>query len=159
MARAVGAAGAAGYSCLVFGLTFDKLLIIGVIAVFVLGPDRLPHYAAQLGQLVRKVRGFATQARERVKDEMGEEFNEVDWRKLDPRQYDPRRIIRDALLEDDTPAPTVKPPTAVAAPVTTVGGGVGTGSTQDSYYTTMKRSAGAGELSRVAPPPIDSEAT
>ncbi len=155
MARGVGAAGAAGYSCLVFGLTFDKLLIIGVIAVFVLGPDRLPHYAAQLGQLVRKVRGFATQARERVKDEMGEEFNEVDWRKLDPRQYDPRRIIRDALLEDD-PVPTVKPPTAVAAPVTT--GGRST-STADSYYTTMKRSAGEGRLSAVAPPPIDSEAT
>lgn len=155
MARGVRAAGAAGYSCLVFGLTFDKLLIIGVIAVFVLGPDRLPHYAAQLGQLVRKVRGFATQARERVKDEMGEEFNEVDWRKLDPRQYDPRRIIRDALLEDD-PVPTVKPPTAVAAPVTT--GGRST-STVDSYYTTMKRSAGEGRLSAVAPPPIDSEAT
>ncbi|WP_146086039.1 MULTISPECIES: twin-arginine translocase TatA/TatE family subunit [unclassified Rathayibacter] len=137
-----------------FGLTFDKLLIIGVIAVFVLGPDRLPHYAAQLGQLVRKVRGFATQARERVKDEMGDEFNDVDWKKLDPRQYDPRRIIRDALLEDD-PAPTVKPPTAVAAPV--VPGG--TGSVQDSYYTTMQRSVSSGTLSSVAPPPIDSEAT
>ncbi|KZX22265.1 twin-arginine translocase TatA/TatE family subunit [Rathayibacter tanaceti] len=138
-----------------FGLTFDKLLIIGVIAVFVLGPDRLPYYASQLGQLVRKMRGFATQARERVKDEMGEEFNEVDWRKLDPRQYDPRRIIRDALLDDDDPTPTVKPPTAVAAPV--VAGG--TGSAQDSYYTTMQRSVGTGTLSSVAPPPIDSEAT
>ncbi|WP_323743030.1 MULTISPECIES: twin-arginine translocase TatA/TatE family subunit [unclassified Rathayibacter] len=138
-----------------FGLTFDKLLIIGVIAVFVLGPDRLPHYAAQLGQLVRKVRGFATQARERVKDEMGEEFNEVDWRKLDPRQYDPRRIIRDALLEDDTSAPTVKPPSAVAAPVVTGG----STSSQDSYYTTMQRSVSAGMLSSIAPPPIDSEAT
>ncbi|QHC59354.1 Sec-independent protein translocase TatB [Rathayibacter sp. VKM Ac-2760] len=137
-----------------FGLTFDKLLIIGVIAVFVLGPDRLPYYASQLAALVRKVRGFATQARERVKDEMGDEFDEVDWRKLDPRQYDPRRIIRDALLEDE-PAPTVKPPSAVSAPVTTGGGA----STADSYYTTMKRSAGAGELSTVAPPPIDLEAT
>ena len=35
-----------------FGLTFEKLLIIGVIAVFLLGPERLPHYAAQLGRLV-----------------------------------------------------------------------------------------------------------
>ncbi|ALS57883.1 twin-arginine translocase TatA/TatE family subunit [Rathayibacter toxicus] len=138
-----------------FGLTFDKLLIIGVIAVFVLGPDRLPHYAAQLGQLVRKVRGLATQARERVKDEMGDEFNEVDWRKLDPRQYDPRRIIRDALIDDGEPTPTVKPPTAVATPVVPES----TGSTQDSYYTTMQQSAGVGALASVAPPPIDMEAT
>ena len=36
-----------------FGLTFDKLLIIAVIAVFLIGPDRLPGYAAQLARLVR----------------------------------------------------------------------------------------------------------
>ena len=142
-----------------FGLTFDKLLVIGVLAVFLLGPERLPGYAAKLAQLVRSLRDLANGAKARMRDEMGPEFDEVEWQKLDPRQYDPRRIIRDALLEDDTPAPTVKPPTAVAAPVTTVGGGTGTGPTQDSYYTTMKRSAGVGELSSVAPPPIDSEAT
>ncbi|MFZ4894118.1 twin-arginine translocase TatA/TatE family subunit [Plantibacter sp. Mn2098] len=89
-----------------FGLTFDKLLIIGVIAVFLLGPDRLPHYAAQLGRLVRTVRDMATGAKDRMREEMGPEFDEVDWKKLDPRQYDPRRIIREALL-DDSPAPAV----------------------------------------------------
>ena len=36
-----------------FGLTFDKLLIIGIIAVFLLGPGRLPYYASQLARLVR----------------------------------------------------------------------------------------------------------
>lgn len=86
------------------GLTFDKLLIIGVIAVFLLGPERLPHYAAQLGRLVRGVRDMANGAKERMREEMGPEFDEVDWKKLDPRQYDPRRIIREALV-DDEPAP------------------------------------------------------
>jgi sec-independent protein translocase protein TatB len=38
-----------------------------------------------------------------MKDELGEGFEDLDWKKLDPRQYDPRRIIREALL-DDTPA-------------------------------------------------------
>ncbi|HEV7169154.1 MAG TPA: Sec-independent protein translocase TatB, partial [Micrococcaceae bacterium] len=39
---------------------------------------------------------------------LGPEFEDVDWRKLDPRQYDPRRIIREALLADNqqhSPAP------------------------------------------------------
>jgi len=84
----------------VFGLTFDKLLIIGVIAVFLLGPERLPHYASQLARLVRSLRDMARGAKDRMRDEMGPEFDEVDWKKLDPRQYDPRRIIREALLED-----------------------------------------------------------
>lgn len=92
-----------------FGLTFDKLLIIAIIAVFLLGPDRLPYYASQLARLVRRVRGFADGAKERMREEMGPDFDDIDWKKLDPRQYDPRRIIREALLEDDTPAPRVRP--------------------------------------------------
>jgi sec-independent protein translocase protein TatB len=94
-----------------FGLTFDKLLIIAVIAVFLIGPDRLPGYAAQLARLVKSLRSMADGAKERMREEMGPEFDEVDWKKLDPRQYDPRRIIREALLDDDDdePRPVVKP--------------------------------------------------
>jgi sec-independent protein translocase protein TatB len=88
-----------------FGLTFDKLLIIAIIAVFLIGPDRLPGYAAQLARLVKSLRSMADGAKERMREEMGPEFDEVDWKKLDPRQYDPRRIIREALLEDETVQP------------------------------------------------------
>ncbi len=94
-----------------FGLTFEKLLIIGVIAVFLLGPDRLPVYAAQLARLIRSLRDMAQGAKSRMRDEMGPEFDEVDWKKLDPRQYDPRRIIREALLDDSPPEPVIAPPT------------------------------------------------
>jgi len=93
-----------------FGLTFDKLLIIAIIAVFLLGPERLPYYASQLARLVRKLRDMANGAKDRMRDEMGPDFDDIDWKKLDPRQYDPRRIIRDALLEENEPAPKVKPP-------------------------------------------------
>ena len=83
-----------------FGLTFDKLMIIGIIAVFLVGPERLPQLAGQLARLTRSVRNFANGARDRVREEMGPDFDDVEWQKLDPRQYDPRRIIRDALLEE-----------------------------------------------------------
>jgi sec-independent protein translocase protein TatB len=92
-----------------FGLTFEKLVIIGIIAVFLLGPERLPYYASQLARLTKTVRGMANGAKERMREEMGPDFDEVDWKKLDPRQYDPRRIIREALV-DDEPVPVVKPP-------------------------------------------------
>jgi sec-independent protein translocase protein TatB len=93
------------------GLTFEKLLLVGVIAVFLLGPDKLPSYAAKLGRLVRTLRDYANGAKVRMKEEMGPEFDEVDWKKLDPRQYDPRRIIREALLDDEpvAAAPVVRP--------------------------------------------------
>lgn len=94
---------------------FDKLFVIALIAVLLLGPTRLPVYAQKLAQLVKTVRGMADNARDRMRDEMGDEFNDVDWQKLDPRQYDPRRIIRDALLEEPTTAITTPASAAASA--------------------------------------------
>ena len=92
-------------------MTADKLVVIAIIAVFVLGPERLPHYAAQLARLVKSVRELANGARDRMRDEMGPDFDDLDWKKLDPRQYDPRRIIREALLDEEPAAPVVRPAT------------------------------------------------
>jgi len=83
-----------------FGLTIEKLLLIGLIAAFVIGPERLPRYAESLATVTKRVREWLSTARSRVKDEMGDDFADVDWKTLDPRQYDPRRIIREALLDD-----------------------------------------------------------
>jgi sec-independent protein translocase protein TatB len=101
---------------MIFGLTFEKLLLIGVIAALLVGPQRLPKYAEGLARLTQRARDMLQGARSRMRDEMGDEFDEVDWRKLDPRQYDPRRIIREALL-DDPPTATVRA-SATAAAVT-----------------------------------------
>jgi sec-independent protein translocase protein TatB len=84
----------------VFGLSGEKLLILGAIAFFVLGPERLPKYAKMLANLVKGARRMAEGAKTQLKEELGDEYQEVDWRKLDPRQYDPRRIIREALVDD-----------------------------------------------------------
>jgi len=93
---------------MIFGLTFEKLLVIGVIAALLLGPDRLPKYAEMLARGVKRGRELLGTARDRMQDELGDD---VDWRTLDPRQYDPRRIIREALL-DDAPPPRPAPATA-----------------------------------------------
>ena len=98
------------------GLSFDKILIIGIVAALLIGPERLPRYAEMLGSFVRRARDYLQGAQQRVKEEMGEGFEDVDWRKLDPRQYAPRRIIREALLEEPTPVVTApRPATATAA--------------------------------------------
>ncbi len=83
-----------------FGINGGEFLILVVLAVFVLGPDKLPVYAQQLARLVKEVRKMATGAKEQLREEVGDEIADIDWRKLDPRQYDPRKIIKDALLDD-----------------------------------------------------------
>ena len=100
----------------ILGLTLDKLIVIGVIAAIILGPERLPAAAERLAGLVRSLRDLANGAKDRMREEMGPEFDDVDWRKLDPRQYDPRRIVREALQDDASAA--AAPGSAAAAAAT-----------------------------------------
>ncbi len=122
-----------------WGLTFEKLLLIGLIAVILIGPDRLPGYAAQFGRLIRSLRDMANGAKSRMREEMGPDYDDVDWKKLDPRQYDPRRIIREALV-DEEPA-TAAATTVAAAP-------------RESAYAQRQRLIREGR-----PAPFDPEAT
>jgi sec-independent protein translocase protein TatB len=82
------------------GINGSELLVLAVLAVVILGPEKLPEYAAQLARLVKELRRMATGAKEQLREEVGDDIADMDWRKLDPRQYDPRKIIKDALLED-----------------------------------------------------------
>ena len=110
------------------GLTADKLVLVALLVALLFGPERLPQLAAQLGALVRTLRGHADAAAQRVRVELGPELDEIEWKKLDPRQYDPRQIVRTALAEPVAePAPAAGPaaepvaeplaePTAAAEP-------------------------------------------
>jgi sec-independent protein translocase protein TatB len=91
----------------VFGVNGWEVVLLALIAVFVLGPDRLPEYAAKLAQGIRKLRVMAEGARGQLKDQLGPEYEDINWRQYDPRQYDPRRIVKEALLDplDDAIAP------------------------------------------------------
>lgn len=87
-----------------FGINGPEFILLLVIGILVIGPQRLPEYTQKLTNIVKELRRMATGAREQLKEETGVDLNEVDWRKYDPRQYDPRKIIREALLEE-APAP------------------------------------------------------
>jgi sec-independent protein translocase protein TatB len=128
---------------MIFGLTIEKLLLIGLVAALILGPERLPRYAESLAGLTKRAREWVSTARTRVRDEMGEDFDDVDWRTLDPRQYDPRRIIREALLDD--------------APVASVAAAKTTETPAQTPPTTPVRSPFRGPAD--GPTPYDSEAT
>lgn len=100
-----------------FGLTFEKMLLIGLIAVLIIGPERLPGAAEAFARMARKAGEYLRDTKSRMRQEMGPEIDDVDWRKLDPRQYDPRRIIRDALFEEPQPPTPVQAMKTIAEPV------------------------------------------
>ena len=98
-----------------FGLTFEKLLLVGFLAAVILGPRRLPVAVAEIAAFVRGVRRTADAARVRAVAELGVPADAVSWRALDPRQYDPRRIIAEALAAPTVPGLQPSAPDVSAA--------------------------------------------
>lgn len=86
-----------------FGINGGEAVVLILVALVVIGPERLPRYAEQLATWVRTAREYARTAKTRLDAELG--VSDVDWQSLDPRRYDPRRIVREALWDDaDGPA-------------------------------------------------------
>lgn len=83
-----------------------EILLLLILAVVILGPSKLPEYAAGLARVVRNLRDMAEGAKSQIKEEMGPAFDDVNWEQLDPRQYDPRRIVREALATPSEKATT-----------------------------------------------------
>ncbi|MBC7306633.1 MAG: Sec-independent protein translocase subunit TatB [Dietzia sp.] len=83
---------------------WSELLVLGVIALVVLGPERLPEAARWLASAIRKVREFASNAQQQLKDDYGtdfEEFREPLKQLNDLRGMSPRAMVTKHLLDGD----------------------------------------------------------
>lgn len=83
---------------------WGEVLVVLLAGLFILGPERLPGAAAWLGRSIRKVREFATGAREQLRNEMGPEFDELrkpleNLREL--RNFDPKRMVTQHIFNDE----------------------------------------------------------
>lgn len=81
------------------GINGGEFIVLILIALLILGPERLPMYTRKFADWLRSMKVMAEGAKEQFKEETGRDFDEIEWRKYDPRQYDPRRMIREALRE------------------------------------------------------------
>lgn len=82
-----------------FGLGGWEIVVLLIVFLVFVGPQRLPDVTRQLIQWVRQARRWVEDSRTTVEDEMGIAIE--DLKKYDPRQYDPRRIIREAWGDTD----------------------------------------------------------
>lgn len=53
-----------------FDIGFSELLLIFILALIVLGPERLPRVARQIGSWVGRARGMARQLQEQLQGEV-----------------------------------------------------------------------------------------
>ena len=156
----------------VFGVNGWEIVLLALIAVFVLGPDRMPEYAAKLAHGIRRLRVMAEGAKGQLKDQLGPEYEDINWRQYDPRQYDPRRIVKEALLDplDDAVAPVRDEIGSVreagrlkGAAAGAAAGGAATGSDPEAERSApavhVSRAPGPTEWDPSRPTPYDVDAT
>ena len=83
-----------------FDVGLLELAVIALVAVVVLGPDKLPDLARQAAQLLHRVRGLAHNARDELRNELGPDYADLELRDLDPRSI-VRKHITEAMAEVD----------------------------------------------------------
>lgn len=87
-----------------FGLSFGEILIIAVLALLLLGPDRLPEAAKTLGKGLRDLR----RATEDIKDQVEREIYVEDGKKLS------RPALVPPVPAAPVPVPSGPPPPATS---------------------------------------------
>jgi sec-independent protein translocase protein TatB len=105
----------------VLDLSPEKILILGLLALIVLGPNRLPQAARSLGHILGHLRHMSSSFQDEVRDALSEPAQALgaaasEFRPVNP--LDVRRSITDAVTNALTvpPAPGATPTNGTAAP-------------------------------------------
>jgi sec-independent protein translocase protein TatB len=85
-----------------------ELVVLAIVGLVVLGPDRLPGLAKDAARMLKTLREMATGARTQLRDELGPEFADLDLRNLNPRT-----AIQRAVLGDDLDLSALNPRSAL----------------------------------------------
>jgi sec-independent protein translocase protein TatB len=124
---------------------WGEIVVLGLAALFIFGPERLPSLAKDAATGLKKVREAITGVRGQLHESLGDDFDHL--RDMDLRQYHPRTFIRQQLLaDDDTP---VRRGSATGS--SGVAASAAAGRVRPSQMTRARDSA--------TPPPFDADAT
>lgn len=93
----------------------EKLFLVGVIALIVLGPNRLPQAARSLGRFMAQVRRMSASFQDEVRDALAEPADAVTSAVKDFRVPDVRRSVREAVASTFS-GPVEAVPSTQAAP-------------------------------------------
>jgi len=91
-----------------FGIGFGELVLIAIVALIVLGPERLPSALREVAKFIRQLRNLSRE----FTDQFGDEFKALE-------DLNPRRILQDAITSLDEEEKAKEEPKAAKKPATT----------------------------------------
>jgi len=89
-----------------FDFGAGEIIGLVVLAMILIGPDKLPTFAVDAAKFVKKVRLMATNATNDLKENLGPGFEDLKPTDLNPKTFIQKQLAN--VLEDETPQSAVK---------------------------------------------------
>ena len=98
------------------GIGGGEAVVLLILGLLILGPERLPKVAADAARTLRDLRRMADRARADVTRELGPDFEDIGLADLNPRRFVSRHLLEDELDDDPRPARARRTPTPPTRP-------------------------------------------
>lgn len=84
------------------GIDFNipEVLLLGVLAVIIFGPEKLPELAKKAARIVAYLRRIGDDARSQLREELGPEFDDLRLADLNPKTFVQRHILNPTEIDD-----------------------------------------------------------
>ena len=71
----------------------SEIVVLGVLAVIIFGPEKLPEVARKAARVLNYLRNIANDAQGRLRQELGPEFADLELADLNPRAFVQRNLF------------------------------------------------------------------
>jgi sec-independent protein translocase protein TatB len=84
-----------------FDIGLGEMFALAVLAMFLVGPERLPKVASEAAKWVKKIRELANSATAELKENLGPGFEDLQPKDLNPKTFVKKQISE--LLDEENP--------------------------------------------------------
>lgn len=97
-----------------FDFGAGELVGLAILAMILIGPERLPNMAVDAAKFVKRIREMASKATEELKDNLGPGFEDLKPTDLNPKSFIKKQLS--SVLDDDDSTPATSKRTSTIDP-------------------------------------------
>jgi len=97
-----------------FDFGAGELIGLAILAIILIGPERLPNFAVDAAKFVKRIREMASKATEELKENLGPGFEDLKPTDLNPKSFIKKQLS--SVLDDDDESPTTSKRTSTIDP-------------------------------------------
>ncbi|MEN9622581.1 MAG: hypothetical protein RLZZ307_313 [Actinomycetota bacterium] len=88
-----------------FDFGAGELIGLAILAMILIGPERLPNFAVDAAKFVKRIREMASKATEELKENLGPGFEDLKPTDLNPKSFI-KKQLSNVLDDDESPTPS-----------------------------------------------------